>query len=605
MKFALNYILYTFTVLILSFYSVGSWDQFKDTCPNHDFLTWDENLRMGTAIEQYTHFRDGEIWEGIFPFLDSPTWPPLRGLISLFLLTTGGDWYPTWKESFTGLFFYGVTIITSGIVGYAITGVVFYGLAIAIVLSAILPHTLDIPSYSLSGMLETQSMTMEIFSIYAIFQVFQNPKDKKNRILFSIATVGFFFTKYPYGLMLYLSLFVSLCFIYWEEVWNFVIFSFKNHYKGIRLILPSLLGIFLVGLLSLQHSSEINLNQKSFKMGVFVITFLFLIEFNYYLYKFRTQISEILPGSAIVFYLYGFLPSLIWIYTNPSRLNSLLDAQLIKNPYIKSFFLSLVLPPNPGSNIQQNVFDYPILFILTISIGIGSTLYWLFVYQQNIQRSLPSQALGFVWIVVFFQIFILETTTGNKQLRHIFQFVPILFTLSLVSLFLLVNELRDRKFDSFAGIFVILLLVVLILPNGLLTGNYFNTHYFCLRGDNPNLFQPAREVKKHIEREKKYIIMNGFHEYSNFDKPLRLLASDFDLQIKIKTYKFGKAISDNSYHVPSWRGYDHLLYISYDCKDPVLDGKLAKRVEKLNVKLLNQKTLIKEKTYCAKQWDIK
>lgn len=90
----------------LTFYmGFRHWEIFIRTCTLKDILTWDENIRLNVVLDQYQDFREFRIWRAFFPFLESPTWPPLRSLFSLILLIIPGDMSITEKDSLLGLVF--------------------------------------------------------------------------------------------------------------------------------------------------------------------------------------------------------------------------------------------------------------------------------------------------------------------------------------------------------------------------------------------------------------------------------------------------------------------------------------------------------------------
>ncbi|HMY45371.1 MAG TPA: hypothetical protein PKX74_07830, partial [Leptospiraceae bacterium] len=67
---------------------VGGWKIQRDwtefaACPNRDVLTWDANLRMLQTLDVRDDFVHGKSFRAIGNILESPTWPPLHGLIAL------------------------------------------------------------------------------------------------------------------------------------------------------------------------------------------------------------------------------------------------------------------------------------------------------------------------------------------------------------------------------------------------------------------------------------------------------------------------------------------------------------------------------------------
>lgn len=94
-----------FGVFLVVFYATKSWETFLQICPNKDFLSWDENIRLNQVLDQYVDFRNGNWFYGVMPFLESPTWPPLRSLLTFVTLYLPTDAYETYRDSFLGMFF--------------------------------------------------------------------------------------------------------------------------------------------------------------------------------------------------------------------------------------------------------------------------------------------------------------------------------------------------------------------------------------------------------------------------------------------------------------------------------------------------------------------
>jgi len=70
---------------ILLFQIIGkNYHYFDQTCTIKDVLTWDENLRLITVLDQYQDLKHGNLYKAIFPVLDSPTWPYLHSWITSY-----------------------------------------------------------------------------------------------------------------------------------------------------------------------------------------------------------------------------------------------------------------------------------------------------------------------------------------------------------------------------------------------------------------------------------------------------------------------------------------------------------------------------------------
>ncbi|EMM81476.1 hypothetical protein LEP1GSC037_3714 [Leptospira interrogans str. 2006001854] len=152
-------------------------------------MTWDENIRLNVVLDQYQDFREFRIWRAFFPFLESPTWPPLRSLFSLILLIIPGDMSITEKDSLLGLIFYGLCFPSILYIVYKITGSLWKAGLTSILTLALTLHTTETPSYSLSSMLETQGMFFLLWTYYTLYKVysftypdsFRYPFEKKKK----------------------------------------------------------------------------------------------------------------------------------------------------------------------------------------------------------------------------------------------------------------------------------------------------------------------------------------------------------------------------------------------------------------------------------------
>ena len=223
-----------------------NWQAFLEICPITDLLTWDENIRLTAVYDQYQDYRDGKIWRATLPFLEAATWPPLRPIFSLILLASPGEWPITWKDSFLGLAFYALCFPSIIYIVSRISGSFLFGSLVSIFVLALSLHTSETPAYSLSSMLETQGMFILLWVYWGLYKLYDSVKDlkpgeslptgSKVAALVSAVLILLFFTKYPYGLLLFISIFLFELISRFPEWIGFVRFSVKVHYKGIRLL---------------------------------------------------------------------------------------------------------------------------------------------------------------------------------------------------------------------------------------------------------------------------------------------------------------------------------------------------------------------------------
>ncbi|TGK18626.1 hypothetical protein EHO61_09115 [Leptospira fluminis] len=617
------------------------WTFFLDLCPMKDLLTWDENIRLSQLLDQYQDFRDGRYWRGFFPFLEASTWPPLRSILSLFLLWGPGDWPITWKDSFLGLAFYALCFPTLVFISFRITGsLLFSGIVSAFVLAMTL-HTTETPAYSLSSMLETQGMFVLLWVYFSLYRLYDSvrdlpagseldPQNKSVRSLISVSLLALFFTKYPYGLLLFISLFAYETLSRFPELVGFLRFSIRTHYKGLRLVFLILVVGMVFSLPLLRAVTDWNLDQKNFKKILYFLTVLLFLDFNYFLFTNRKEAKALAPPSLRILYIYAILPSFIWLFANLDRVMSLVNAQMIVNKFVRSFILSLF--ESPSDKIPaSHVFDHPWIFRAFFVVALAWILYWSYseirkkrqkgtsegtestgisersggILEKLERLSWPSalrDPLLAVTAVVFLQYIVIDLSTGNKQLRHVFYPLPALIWILSLWFF---RTIRDAKEDrtKYVAITVSLLtfgwgISLFFRPGGLLRDSYGSAHAFCLKGFEEKAFQPARDFAAFLDPKGRYIAFNAFHEEENFQTPGRLLASEFDLLMRLKTLEQGKFRNDNKYRWRNWEEFDTLVYIGPDCELPT---KNRKRTESLGYSA----TLISEHRHESGQYCIK
>ncbi|EMY78971.1 putative membrane protein [Leptospira weilii serovar Ranarum str. ICFT] len=581
----------------LAFYmGFRNWEIFIRTCTLKDLLTWDENIRLNVVLDQYQDFRELRIGRAFFPFLESPTWPPLRSFLSLILLLTPGDMPITVKDSFLGLVFYVVCFPSILYIVYKITGSFLKAGLTSIVTLALTLHTTETPSYSLSSMLETQGMFFLLWTYYTLYKIyarteqdpFRSSFDKKEKIEWSVflSLFGLFFTKYPYGLLLFIAVFLYEIVSKPKEYSEILKFSLTQRYKGFRRVFVVLVLLLVLSLPILRATTNINLDQRQFKLVVYYCAVLLFIDFNLFLYTKREEWKRIAPSSIRVIYLYAIGPSLVWIFANPDRVMSLINAQMIVNEYVKSFVFALFVSPTTTSPVSH-VFQEPWIFRIFF-FGVVALIFWFF--KEKIKKNKSSVLVSIsqtfrdplvaVTSILFLQYIVIDASTGNKQLRHVFPPLPVLFTIFSLWVFRFMEDgSKNVKGIAFGlGAFVFLGSGSLyVKEGGLLRNSFEQVQYFCLKGFQTDLFQPARDLTSKISPEGKYIVFNGFHEDFNFDKKGRLLASEIDLLMRMKTFAKGKYRNDSRHKWKSWDEFSSALVISPVCGQKELMDKFAIR----------------------------
>lgn len=602
----MGWILILLSSVTVLFFANGAWKYFLEICPNTDMLTWDENIRLNIVYDQFSDFKNGRIAQGIIPFFEAPTWPPLRSLITFALLFVPGGLLVTEMDSFVGLLFLLATFSSLIYIVYRITKNWLFTGVVSLSAVAILFQTIEVSAYSLSSMLETQSMFFLLWCYYFFYRFYSEAESglsKRTVIGISAFLLLFFFTKYPYGIMLFMAL------VFLEVLRNFPAcketfrYAFQEHYRGIRRILLILVVLFVVSIPFLRLFEGINFNQRNFKLGLYYLSLPVFLDFQFFLWKHRFNLRELVPRTLRVIYICSTLPALLWIYGNPDRVSSLLDAQMIVNEYTKSFFLSLVATRSTDPMLPMAVFDDPWGIRILLVLALVSIVAFLVRGRKTLGHSLRDPLVSITFLL-FLQILILETTTGNKQQRHILQYLPALAMILWIWIFRgFALRLPQWQYPVAVGFFVSIL--VLAGNHGLWAGNYFQDRYFCLRGEDEKVFEPVRWVDKNLPHDKNILLFNGFHESFNYDKKGRLIASEFDLKIRQDRYRNNFIRHDNKHKWKSWEKFDELAMISYSCDDPNLLDKLEQRKKTVGAKLKSIKKVEHPSgDYCLERYRI-
>jgi hypothetical protein len=123
---------------------------------------------------------------------------------------------------------------------------------------------------------------------------------------------------------------------------------------------------------------------------------------------------------------------------------------------------------------------------------------------------------------------------------------------------------------------------MITLPEGLYSEEYKERHSLCFTGENRNTYEPARYFAERVESDKKYILINLFHDTSSTARG-RQIATDFDLLFRKRVS--GNLRNDNKYRINNWKGYDELLILGDSCEDAKLNPEIARRINQINVNL--------------------
>jgi len=551
----MKYFIFVIQLLLVLFFTsfwVYSLNQNFLLCPNKDMLLWDANIRMIQSIDFLSYLRVGEFFSAVKLILDSPTWPPLRSLISAILILLNGQPDPILDTRVSIVFFFlEILAIFFGTLYF------FYEeyknhilnrilLFLSIYLSITFLFLLDqIPEYLFNSMLEIQGMFFYTFFLFLIYYIYKNNLySNRLKILFFITGFLIYFTKYPYGVLVSFSFFfIELL----QDPKNFLrevhkLIDFYKNYRMVFILLP-VLGIFLI-FISPRISLDL-IKTKFIKNFIYITILISFVELNLFLYKHKIKLFS---DSFRFYYLYFIFPFSVVILSHPDRFHSLLGAQSDIIDRGRSFFISIFY------DYFINSYGFSVLVILSFT-----WIVYLFITRKDILKNYPIlYVILFLWI----HFVILEFLTTNHQARYIFQVIPGLILFHTL-VFLYMSEKQK--------VVIVVLLSLLFLSNVYyIKINPPSTRKICFAGYDQTLFEPARIIPKLIPENTKGIIFNEFHEYKkaniNLDNPYLLIPTDIDVHIRYKTYKNGFVLNYSKYFISN-QNIQNFIYITNHCKN--------------------------------------
>lgn len=531
-------------------------------CPNKDILLWDANIRLITGIDILQYFHIDQYWQGILLFLDSPTWPPLRTLLSILTIIVTGKPDPL-QEIRWNLFFFLMTV--TGI--YVATLFVFwkeflkshYHKAIILLSSGISISFLfllrQLPEYIYSAMLEIQGMVF--FSLFSFLLIFLYHEENRKyleslriKILFFLLGAFLYLTKYPYGVLVIFS------FFFVEIIRDFGAFrketarflsSYRN-YRIIFLILP-LAGIILI--LLYPHYRWEMIPQKTLKNFLYLSILLPFLELQIFLLRKKVSFYN---RRIVFFYKFFILPFSIVILSHPDRFHSLLGAQADTIDRGRNFFLS----------IFQDYFLNPVSFSLLVFLS----LLFVSIRHRFRLKELLSHPVISGLIFVWSQLIVLEFLTTNHQSRYIFHILPVMFLLHAL-LFL-----DDGEKNRIFGLLFLSFLFVFNVRDAF-SHVYSDGKHVCFAQYDTKLFQPVRVIPAVIEENTRGVIFNEFHYYKKYsmhlENPYLFIPTDIDVFLRYKIYPRGFVTNYSPYR-EIYPFQNYWIYITVSCQNELLSS---------------------------------
>ncbi len=645
-------VIFLFSVLtaIYAFVASGQlWLTHTTSCPNLDVLSWDANLRLIGVMDQLVAFHRGDWWEGIKPFIDAPTWPPLRPFIAMVVHLLRGGVPNTVADSFISLFFFIALIVAMFPFAITVTGERNRGLVLWIFSTLGVLNMHELFAYTFSSMLETQGMFFLMIETYVLYQFyaeiyriqgrvlpeqFQSLEDNNERIRYvfepsrgvKVAMIfsglGLYFTKYPYGLMMILSILGYEVATNFKQYIHFGQSLFRGRYFRWRLA-PAVLLILIYLLNYINVKFQLHLHEKltprSIKNLFFITLIYYFFDFSYYLFKNATFAGERIPRAFSSLFRYSIFPSLFWQFIHPDRMMSALGSQQhsqdAERHYIVSFF-STVFNPSWIAYIIAGLFFLFVVYALFLIVlrksdptgYLAQTSFGRIVmdherwkqeeagngnrFQFSLLR-LKYDPVVAVLFITLLQYAIMEFLTGNKQLRHIYHMIPAFVLLSGAVFLRFGNYRNTGKIPLIKSLFLHNLTPFLLLLAGV---SIFYARPFwnreprelCFTGTNSDLFRAPRELARVLEKHHDYILINTFHNvYSTASG--RFIATDFDLLFRKSVWGSGSVINDDEYKVKSWNTFDRLLVIQENCSSQNYMNYLKPRLQSMHSTLNDEK----------------
>lgn len=620
-----------------------SWTHFIDQCPNKDVLGWDANLRFNTIVDLYQDLKQGDFFSPLNYTIKSPTWPTLRGHIALLMFFISDSGPNTILDVIISMIFYILVFIALFWISLDLSRDFFKASIIWLTVSQLILHTRQFSAYALSSMLETQGMFFMLLTAYFLYKIYEQQRNAlfagfhehrswlKRPVRYwpglFLSAQGLFHTKYPYGLMLFISVGLYELIRQRQSFINFFGFGKKYFYIGKRKAYLIFIAIFIISLIATIILSRYDnfgipghlLKSKFIKNIIWIITLFVFLDLNYCIFKYRFELKELFDSAFRQIYLVLLFPIAIWLLMHPDRLGSIIGTQQHSQEASRSFILSFL----------GYVFDRPepvlIISILSV-IGVFifySSFFMHSQFKQSIRNILIHPISALVFIIVF-QFLILEKLTGNKQLRHIYHLIPVMLFLLVLFAIRIPRYLHSSKYLFPVPLFLISRAGYVILPLSLLffiqpfetneefkhelgyyikNYKYTDKRHLCFTGYNQEIFEPVRDIVKKAMLEKNTLVFNVLHN-PLIQNPARSLATEFDLLLRIEGIKKGSIVrNDNEWTDRKWNGFSHVIVINLGCNENDFDRVVSRRVEKMNHNIKIEDSFHHIKTnICMKQY---
>ncbi len=537
-----------------------TWESYRQ-CPVSDSLSWDGNLRLTSVHDQITDLYDGHFFRAAFPFLDSPTWPPLRAAISLLIFLAKGMPSQT-PEIAISFVFFALLLPSLIFIGIKSAGSKSVGIVAAVIAWICILQTRELAAYSVSAMLETQGMFFALWSAYFLARMWQSDAvGQVDAWGFVLSAQGLYHTKYPYGVMFFLAAGIVIVVRRPGEVLAPVSYLWDRHYRGHRTVLLIAFAL-VVAALGLARHLSLGINNKAWKYAIFLVSILLVLDLSIFAWSKRHLFAGVLSKPLQIFFAGGVFPAAIWLVIHPNRVASTLGTQLRVQEETRSYTTSLF----------TQVFDTSTMVWLVIGFCAVAGI-WAY-FRKGKQAGLGAALVGVLFVGVV-QFLVLEILTGNKQLRHIYHLLPFVI---LFAVLIGLESIKPRAIGFFVAALLLAGIVTASGNRSVFSSTYWETHDVCFTGHETRAFAPARWVGAHAPVKGKTIVVNMFHDVSLMTLG-RALATDMDVLLRMRAWPAGRVRNASVHEWKNWGEFDTLLYVGSDCSAKTREAVLSARPE--------------------------
>jgi hypothetical protein len=488
-------------------------------CPNKEFLSWDGNLRYIKTLDILEDFQKARYFDFLINIIDTPTWPSFRNLVEFIFFKTTGTHSPE-----TTIY---ITHFTAIVLVFSILYILYkevensFLFALFTFISFYILYTVKpLLIYSFSAMLEIQGALFLLWSLYNLYRLYSDEsyiEFTTNKLKLFLSIFLLFQTKYPYGYMLILSIFIFQFLFFTESSLFFFVrylsYAIDSFQKNKILISASLL-IFLFLFIP-----ESILKGKTKTYIKYIIIIFLMFDFYKYLFNQNKELYNLNFNRWMVLSKWIFLPIILFILIHPDRFGS--SSGTIAHVQSEGQMVGVL--------VEKNL-DYYLIFFKTIYKELMFGLLFCLLLVLSIFYKIKEKNNISIFIVfsslLLIQILILSLLTANHQERHIYHLFP---SLSLLIPFLY-TQIKGR---------VKLIYLISLSTLFLINWSPIQKPNLCFSGKEKEIYFTPRFIYSHFKENnllnENKIIYNGIN-------PIHLNKSDTEMMIRKLAFEENKEI---------------------------------------------------------------